>query len=114
LVNKDKEMSAFIEKYESVRQEHIEANTKLELTIMNLLERIGQHLQKESNLPSVEVYSKMKEDLKYKADQMGRSQTTAQKLQEGMKHSAADIPLSYTNFPKNCNTGSRNCRRWPI
>lgn len=40
-MQKDKEVSTFIEEYESKRQESIEANTKLELTIVSLLELIS-------------------------------------------------------------------------
>jgi intraflagellar transport protein 74 len=93
LVKKDKEMTHFIEKYEESRQKEIEKNTQLELEIITVLDKLSKAYLRQENIPTLEGFQNLKEDLQYKELQLSNAQTTIGRLQEGLAHKLALLSL---------------------
>eukprot|EP00026_Physarum_polycephalum_P003825 Phypoly_transcript_03841.p1 GENE.Phypoly_transcript_03841~~Phypoly_transcript_03841.p1 ORF type:complete len:573 (-),score=114.28 Phypoly_transcript_03841:617-2107(-) len=91
LQQRDKEMTQFIDTFEETKQQQMESNTATELTIIALLEHISRGLAAQTNMPTVDALHQMKEDLKYKEQQLENSQTTAEKLRDELQNRQAEF-----------------------
>eukprot|EP00744_Colponema_vietnamica_P003871 GILI01005866.1.p1 GENE.GILI01005866.1~~GILI01005866.1.p1 ORF type:complete len:633 (-),score=211.40 GILI01005866.1:70-1920(-) len=85
LYQKDQEMTAFIDSYEGLRREEVQLKTELEQSIVGLLEHMSRCMQKENSMPSVQQFSEMQEDVKFKKESLTNAQNTASRLKQELE-----------------------------
>ena len=81
LMNRDREMQDFLDKFDEKRYENLTRNAELERNIEELLHRLSSLSRKSiSNLPSASGFSEMKSDLAFKEKEMKNSENTMDAL----------------------------------
>lgn len=82
LYQRDKEMSEFIDNFESMRNNELNQIRGLEGNIVKLLEEASRIQMTNTDLPSVEEFEKMKTDQAIKENQLGMAQETLIRVQQ--------------------------------
>eukprot|EP00276_Gloeochaete_wittrockiana_P014119 CAMPEP_0184332688 /NCGR_PEP_ID=MMETSP1089-20130417/1853_1 /TAXON_ID=38269 ORGANISM="Gloeochaete wittrockiana, Strain SAG46.84" /NCGR_SAMPLE_ID=MMETSP1089 /ASSEMBLY_ACC=CAM_ASM_000445 /LENGTH=653 /DNA_ID=CAMNT_0026656197 /DNA_START=49 /DNA_END=2010 /DNA_ORIENTATION=+ len=82
LLQKDKEMQEFIDKFEETRKSELVVNAGVESTIVALLQHISLHIDRERTMPSQDKFDEMKQELDFKKNQLENTQTTFDRLKQ--------------------------------
>lgn len=80
LYQRDKEMTEFIESFDSTKARAVEEQKQAQRQITALLEHISKGLERQHNMPSKQRVSAMNEDLSFRKRVMESAQTTHQRL----------------------------------
>ncbi|PRP85001.1 coiled-coil domain containing 2 [Planoprotostelium fungivorum] len=91
LVKKDKDMTEFMEQYESERSQLMEENAKVEYLIQTALETASKYVGAEHSLPSADMVNQMREDATFKEDQLTSSQQTAERLKHELDQRRSEL-----------------------
>eukprot|EP01062_Namystynia_karyoxenos_P058497 TRINITY_DN50022_c0_g1_i1.p1 TRINITY_DN50022_c0_g1~~TRINITY_DN50022_c0_g1_i1.p1 ORF type:complete len:631 (+),score=358.83 TRINITY_DN50022_c0_g1_i1:91-1893(+) len=83
LEQRDQEMQAFIDNFESERQKQLDQNRMTEESVVHLLEHIGDKLKQGSNMPN--RLSEMREELAGKQKAVGESTSTHERLKNELE-----------------------------
>jgi len=91
LLQKDKEMTEFIEGFESTKRENEAAVALAQQIIVDLLEHMSQGLGQSAAMPSVEQHKQISDEADYKQKQLEHSEGTADVLQSELTKRQSEI-----------------------
>lgn len=91
LYERDQEMTAFMDSFESVKAKDTEAGAGSQRMVTGLLEHISRGLQRETSMPSQSKLAEMKEDLTFKERQLETSQTTKSRLEQELQKRNSEL-----------------------
>jgi len=106
LYQRDKEMSEFIDNFESMRNNELNQIRGLEGNIVKLLEEVSRIQMTNTDLPSVEEFEKMKTDQAIKENQLGMAQETLIRVQQEYEQRLEELRRLDTleeNIPRQVN-----------
>jgi len=106
LYQRDKEMSEFIDNFESMRNNELNQIRGLESNIVKLLEEASRVQMTNTDLPSVEEFEKMKTDQAIKENQLGMAQETLIRVQQEYEQRLEELKRLDTleeNIPRQVN-----------
>jgi len=107
LYQRDKEMSEFIDNFESMRTNELNQIRELERNIVAILEASSRLQLQNTELPSVEEFEKMKTDQAIKENQLGMAQETLVRVQQEYEQRLEELRRLDTleeNIPRQVNT----------
>ena len=82
LFQRDAEMTGFLDKFSTAKEECLADQERTKATITALLEHISAGIGAKDSMPSTERLSEMKDEVSFKTKQLETSQQTMQRLQE--------------------------------
>jgi len=85
LFERDKEMTAFIDAFEETRQKELDERTKIQETVVGLLEHISEGLGRTGAMPSQSRVAEMRDDLSFKQRQLDSAASTKTRLETELK-----------------------------
>lgn len=91
LYQRDKEMSEFIDGFESTRTNELNQMHQIEKRIVTLLEELSRNIVQGAELPSVEEFNKLRGDEAFKEGQFEKAQGTLQRIQAEYEQRLAEL-----------------------
>eukprot|EP00455_Lapot_gusevi_P006037 TRINITY_DN12580_c0_g6_i2.p1 TRINITY_DN12580_c0_g6~~TRINITY_DN12580_c0_g6_i2.p1 ORF type:complete len:600 (-),score=185.03 TRINITY_DN12580_c0_g6_i2:75-1874(-) len=85
LYERDKKMQEFIERFNETKAEELATKTRLQQSIVGLMQHISKGIQMEQNLPDANKFDEMKGELGFKMQQMQNAESTLAHLQKELE-----------------------------
>jgi intraflagellar transport protein 74 len=91
LLEKDKEMQDFIDGYDAKRSALVQQGKDMEARVLQLLEAISICISRESQLPSMEKFAQLKDDVEFKEKQAEYAEMTQEQLDQQLAVRRAEL-----------------------